>query len=104
MSAERYGNEIEENLQNTLNHDTRADDEEKNNGEGNNEEIPLITDEEIQSAINKLKKSKASDNNGIRAEDIKTCDNETKEMTKLIFNEVLKQESCTPEIWRRIRI
>ena len=35
--------------------------------EGNNEEIPLITDEEIQAAINKLKKGKASDNNGIRA-------------------------------------
>ena len=55
-------------------------------------------------AINKLKKGKASDNNGIRAEDIKTCDNETKEMIKLIFNDVLKQESCSPEIWRRIRI
>ena len=25
-------------------------------------------------------------------------------MIRLIFNEVLKQESCTPEIWRRIRI
>ena len=35
----------------------------KNNGEGHNEEIPLITDEEIQAAINKLKKGKASDNN-----------------------------------------
>ena len=34
-----------------------------------------------------------SDNNGIRAETIKQ-----------IFNVVLKQESCTPEIWRRIRI
>ena len=73
----------------------------KNNSEDNNEEILLITDEEIQAAINKLKKGKASDNNGIRAEDIKTCDNERKEMIKLIFNEVLKQESCTPEIWRR---
>ena len=64
----------------------------------------LITDEEIQAAIDKLKKGKASDNNGIRAEDIKTCDNETKEMIKRIFDEVLKQESCTSEIWRRIRI
>ena len=25
-------------------------------------------------------------------------------MIKLIFNEVSKQESCTPEMWRRIRI
>ena len=51
-----------------------------------------------------LKKGKASDNNGIRAEDIKICDNETKEMIKLIFDEVLKQESCTPEIWRSTQI
>ena len=64
----------------------------------------LITDEEIQAAINKLKKGTANDSNGIRAEDIKTCDNETKEVIKLIFNEVLKQESCTPEVWRRKRI
>ena len=63
----------------------------------------MITEEEIQTAINKLKKGKASDNNGIQAEDIKTCDDATKETIKQIFNEVLKQESCTPEAWRRIR-
>ena len=80
-------------LKNTLNHDTRTDDEENNNDEGNNEEIPMIIDEEIETAFNKLKKGKASDNKGIRAEVI-----------KLIFNEALKQESCTPETWRRIRI
>ena len=50
------------------------------------------------------KKGKASDNNGIRAEDIKTCDDRTKEMIRQIFNEVMKQEDCTPETWRRIRI
>ena len=54
--------------------------------------IPMITDEEIQTAINKLKQSQASDNNGIRAEDIKTCDDATKKMMKQIFNEVLKQD------------
>ena len=36
-----------------------------------NEEIPMITDEEIQTAFKKLKKCDIS---GIRAEDIKTCD------------------------------
>ena len=97
------GDETEEELQITSNHETRADDE-KHNDEGNNEEIQLITDEEIQAAINNLKKGKASDNNGIRAEDIKTCFNVTKETIKQIFNEVLKQESCTPETWRGIRI
>ena len=70
----------------------------KSNGEDNNEKIPLITDEEIQAAINKLK-GKASDNNGIRAEDVAT-----KGTIKQIFNEVLKQESCTPETWHRIRM
>ena len=50
------------------------------------------------------KKEKASDNNGIRAEDIKTCDATTKEMIRQIFNEVLKQDECTPETWRITRI
>ena len=34
--------------------------------------------EKVQAAIDKLKKGKASDNNGIRADDIKTCDATTK--------------------------
>ena len=50
------------------------------------------------------KKGKASDNNGIRAEEIRTCDDTTKEMIRQIFNEVMKQEDCTPETWRIIRI
>ena len=66
-------------------------------------EIPKFTTEELQVAIDRLKKGKARDSNGIRAEDIKTCDKETKEMVRQIFNEVLKQKGCTPEAWRRIR-
>ena len=50
------------------------------------------------------KQGKASDSNGIRAEDIKACDETTKEMTRQIFDEVLKQEDCTPTTWRRIRM
>ena len=73
------GDETEEELQNTLNQESRAVGEKKRCING---EILLITDEEIQAAINKLKKGKASDNNGIRAEDIKTCDNVTKETIK----------------------
>ena len=64
-------------------------------------EIPDFTQDEVQAAIDNLKKSKASDNHGIRAEDIKTCDETTKEMIRQIFNEVLKQEDCTPKTWRR---
>ena len=45
--------------------------------------IPEITTEELQTAINRLKKKgKSADSNGIRAEDIKTCDDETKEMVR----------------------
>ena len=54
-----------------------------------NEETLMIIDEEIQTTINKLKKGKASDNNGIRAKDIKICDDATKEIIKPLFNEVL---------------
>ena len=99
-----YGsNETEEKLQNTSRHDTMAV-EERINGEDNNKTIPLIIDEEIQAAINKLKKGETRDNNGIRVEEIKNCDAATKEKVKQIFNEVLKQESCTPETWRSLRI
>ena len=49
------------------------------------------------------KKGKAGDSNGIRAEDIKTGDDETKGMIRQSFNEVLRQEDCTPEAWRRLR-
>ena len=50
------------------------------------------------------KKGKASDCNGVRAEDIEACSEKTKEMTRQFFNEILKQEDCTPTTWRRIRI
>ena len=49
------------------------------------------TTDELQNAINKLKKGKSQDSNGIRAEDIKACDDETREMVRQIFNEIIKQ-------------
>ena len=39
--------------------------------------IPEITSEELQDAISKLKIRKITDSDGIRAEDIKACDDET---------------------------
>ena len=62
------------------------------NDEKETNEIPEITTEEWQNAIKKLKKGKAADSNGIRAKDIKACDEETKEMVRQIFNEVIKQK------------
>ena len=63
-----------------------------------------ITTEELQTAINRLKKGKSADSNGIRAEDIKACDDETNEMVRQIFNEIVKQNEFTPEAWRKVRI
>ena len=62
-------------------------------------EIPDFTQDEVQAANDNFKRGKASDNHGIRCEDIKTCDETTKEMIRQIFNEVLKQEDCTPKTW-----
>ena len=55
--------------------------------------IPQITTEELQDAIRKLKKKgKSADSDGIRAEDIKASDDETREMVRQIFNEIIKAE------------
>ena len=54
-----------------------------------------------RAAINRLeKRDEAGDSNWIRAEDIKVCHEETKEMVRQIFNEVIKQKKCTPEEWQ----
>ena len=64
--------------------------------------IPEITTEESQAAINK--EGKSPDSNGIRAEDIKACDDETREMVRQIFNEIKKQNDFTPEAWKKVKI
>ena len=58
--------------------------------------IPEFTEQEVQAAIDSVKK-KSGDSRGIRAEDIKECDDETKKMVREIFNEVITRESITPE-------
>ena len=60
--------------------------------------------EELQTAINKLKKGKSPDNKGIRAEDIKDCDEETREMVRHIFNEIIKRKEFTLEDWKKVTI
>ena len=58
--------------------------------------IPEFTKRELQTAIDCLKKGKnqeTGDTKGMKAEDIKGCDDETKELMRDIFNEIIKQES-----------
>ena len=54
---------------------------------------PEITSEVLQNAISKLNKEKSPDSSGIRAEDIKACDDETIEMVRQLFNE-----------WKKLKI
>ena len=66
--------------------------------------IPEITTEGLPTAINKLKEVKSPDSNGIRAEDIKACDDETREMVREMFNEITKQNEFTREAWKKVKI
>ena len=55
-------------------------------------------------AISKLKTAKSPNNNGIRAEDIKVCDDETREMVRHLFNEIIKKKNFTPDEWNKVKI
>ena len=66
--------------------------------------IREITTEELRTAINKLNKGKSPDSNGIRAEDIKACDDETREMVRQMFKEIIKRNEFTPEAWKKVKI
>ena len=54
--------------------------------------ITEIMSEELQSDLSKFKAGKSPDGCGIRAEDIEDCNDETREMMRQIFNEVIKKE------------
>ena len=50
------------------------------------------------------RKGKAPDSNGIRAEDVKACDEETKEMVRQIFKEIINRNELTLEDWKKVPI
>ena len=66
--------------------------------------IPEITSEELKVAMRELRKDKSPDSDGIRAEDIKACDEETEEMLRQIFNETIKQIEFTLEACKNVKI
>ena len=63
--------------------------------------VPEITTEELQNAISKLKEGKSPDSNGIRAEDIKACDDETREMVRQL---IIKRNNFAPDEWKKVKI
>ena len=60
-----------------------------------------FTQDELQIAIDSLKKVKPVTTMDSVQKTSRTCDDTTKEMTGQILDEVMKQEDCTPETWRR---
>ena len=95
-------NQCEETELEIEKNETENDKSDQSVGADELKEIPEFTSEELQAAIDRLKKGYPGDSNGIRAEDIKTCDEGTKETVRQIFNEMPKQKDCTPETWRRL--
>ena len=57
-------------------------------------------EQEVRAAIDSLRKGKPGDDNGIKSEDIKECDDETKKMMREIFNEVNMHKSIYLEAWK----
>ena len=76
----------------------------KENHEDKNKYIPDFTKQEIQTAVDCLKRGTSGDTKGIKAGLIQVSDHETKEMMRTVFNELIKQESVTPEAWKKVVI
>ena len=64
--------------------DSRIEDDEKDPDQHNS--IPEFTKNKIQNAIDRLKKKEAKNNNGIRAEQLKNCSDDTKKQDNLQRN------------------
>ena len=63
-----------------------------------------FTKEEIQDAIDRLKRGKAGDSSGVQTEQLKNCSERTKVTIRQVFNKILLQKDCTPKTRRKIRI
>ena len=74
--------------------------DESENHEDRSEHIPEFTKQELQTGIDCLKRVKTRRHKRNQADDLKQCDDETKEMMREIINEVFKQEMMVPEAWK----
>ena len=68
------------------------------------EEYLKLRQKSYKTQLANSKKGKSPDSNGIRAEDIKACDDETREMVRHLFNEIIKRNNFTPDEWKRVKI
>ena len=73
----------------------------KENHENKNKYIPDFSKQEIQTAIDCLKRGKSGDTEGIRAEDLKESDDETRKTMRTVLNEIIKQESVIQKPGKR---
>ena len=69
-----------------------------------NDENPRTRQKGCELQSTNFKEGKSPDSNGIRGEDIKACDDETREMVRQIFNEIIKQNEFTLEEWKKVKI
>ena len=90
--------------ENSTKDSTRTVKEDSEHEMSDDKRILEIMTEELQSAISKLKTGKSPDSNGIRAEDIQACDDETREMLRQLFNEITKRNNFTPDEWKKVKI
>ena len=58
---------------------------------------------ELMIAIDSLKKGRSADSKGIKAEDVKGADEETRTMIHEIFDLIIKQNSMAPSSWKQLR-
>ena len=78
--------------------------DESENHEDRSEHIPEFKKQELQTEIDCLKRGTTRRHKGNQADDLKQCDDETKEMMREIINEVIKQEMMAPEAWKTVVI
>ena len=68
------------------------------------EEYLTLRQKSYNMQLTNSKKGKSPDSNGIRAEDIQACDDETREMVRFSSNEIIKRNNFTLDEWKKVKI
>ena len=78
--------------------------DESDSRENKSEHIPVFTKQELQTAIDCPKRGRAGDTKGIKTEDLKECDDATKEMMRNLFRRDHQTRKHDPEFWSTVVI